>query len=156
MTWRIETVREGAVAPKDVFRLYTDPSTWSAWGHAVKWARSDGPLVEGGVVDVKADYGRVYHCRISQLVAGQALVLEVRPPLMMVTQTYVVEPTRGGSRIRHALEISGPLAGLTRLIGLPRAYQRRLDKEVGKLIDVAGRTEPTLGPATTTGLLATT
>ena len=77
-------------------------------------------------VDVKADYGRVYHCRISQLVAGRALVLEVRPPLMTVIQTYVVEPTPGGSRIRHALEISGPLAGLTRLIGLPRAYQRRL------------------------------
>ena len=156
MTWRIETVREAAVAPKDVFRLYTDPSTWSTWGHAVRWARTDGPFVEGGVVDVKADYGRVYHCRISQLVAGRALVLEVRPPLMTVIQTYVVEPTPGGSRIRHALEISGRLAGLTRLIGLPRAYQRRLDKEVGKLIDLAGRTESTVGPATTTGPVATT
>ena len=137
MSWTIETVREAPVAAADVFRLYVDPSTWTAWGHAVRWARADGPFVEGGVVDVKADYGRVYHCRISQLVDGRALVLEVKPPLMTVIQTYVVEPTSGGSRIRHALEISGPLAGLTRLIGLDRAYQRRLDKEVGKLIAIA-------------------
>lgn len=142
MTWTIETIREAPVAPAAVFRLYEDPSTWSAWGHAAQWARTDGPFVEGAVVDVKADYGRIYHCRISQLVAGRALVLEVKPPLMTVIQTYVVEPTADGSRIRHVLEISGPLAGTTRLIGLPGAYQKRLDKEVGKVIDLAGRPDP--------------
>ena len=137
MSWMIETVREAPVHPADVYRLYEDPSTWSTWGHAVKWARADGPFVEDAVVDVKADYGRVYHCRISLLVPGRVLVLEVKPPLMTVIQTYAVDPTPDGSRIRHALEISGPLAGATRLIGLKRAYQRRLDKEVGKLIAIA-------------------
>ncbi len=140
MTWTIETVREAPVAPADVFRLYEDPSTWSAWGHAAQWARTDSPFIEGAVVDVRADYGRVYHCRIRELVAGRALVLEVKPPFMTVIQTYVVEPTPSGSRVRHALEISGPLAVPTRLIGLPGAYKRRLDKEVGKVIDLAGRT----------------
>jgi len=137
MSWTIETVRETTAAPAEVFRLYEDPATWSAWGHAVRWARVDGPFVEDAVVDVKADYGRVYHCRITQLVAGRVLVLEVKPPLMTVIQTYAVGPTPGGSRIRHALAISGPLASATRLIGLPRAYQRRLDKEVAKLIAIA-------------------
>jgi uncharacterized protein YndB with AHSA1/START domain len=149
MTWTIETVREAPVAPDDVFQLYADPSTWSTWGHAARWARIDGPLVEGAIVDVKADYGRIYHCLISQLVAGRALVLEVRPPLMTVIQTYVVEPSPGGSRIRHALQISGPLAGPTRLIGLRRAYQRRLDKEVAKVIDKAERQEPATAPLPT-------
>jgi len=151
MTWTIETVREAPVAPADVFQLYADPSTWSAWGHAAQWARIDGPFVEGATVDVKADYGRIYHCLISQLVAGRALVLVVKPPLMTVIQTYVVEPSPGGSRIRHALEISGPLAGPTRLLGLPRAYQRRLDKEVAKVIEMARHrapTDPSLRPLT--------
>lgn len=28
MTWMIESIRDADVAPADVFRLYTDPSTW--------------------------------------------------------------------------------------------------------------------------------
>lgn len=146
MTWAVETVREAPVAPADVFELYADPSTWSAWGHAARWARIDGPFVEGAIVDVRADYGRTYHCLISRLVAGRALVLEVKPPLMTVIQTYVVEPSPVGSRIRHALEISGPLAGPTRLIGLRRAYQRRLDKEVARVIDKATGQRPAMAP----------
>jgi hypothetical protein len=137
VTWRIETVRNAAVAPADVFRLYVDTTTWSEWGHNAKWARASGPLVEGGTVEVRAGYGKVYPCRIGRLVAGHALELEVRPPLMTVVNTYEVEPTPGGAHIRHALEVSGPLAGVTRLIRLDRVYQGWLDKEVGKLIEMA-------------------
>jgi uncharacterized protein YndB with AHSA1/START domain len=72
----IESARDAAVAPADVFRLYADPSTWSEWGHNAKWARADGPLVEGGTVDVKAGYGKVYPCHIRSLVDGRSLVLE--------------------------------------------------------------------------------
>jgi uncharacterized protein YndB with AHSA1/START domain len=133
----IESVRDAAVAPADVFRLYVDPSTWSEWCHNAKWALADGPLVEGGTVDVKAGYGKVYPCRIRRLVAGRALELEVRPPLMTVINTYEVEPTTEGARIRHALEISGPLAGVTQLVRLDRVYQGWLDKEVAKLIEMA-------------------
>lgn len=28
VTWMIESIRDADVAPADVFRLYTDPSTW--------------------------------------------------------------------------------------------------------------------------------
>ena len=88
MTWIIESVRDAAVAPADIFRLYTDPSTWPAWGHNAKWAGADGPLVEGGTVDVKAGYGKVYRCLIRRLVAGRVIEIEVRPPLMKVIQTF--------------------------------------------------------------------
>lgn len=152
MTWMIETARDAVVAPADVFRLYADPSTWSEWGHNAKWARADGPLVEGGTVDVKAGYGKVYPCRIRRLVAGRLLELEARPPFMAVLQTYEVEPTVEGAHIRHALEISGPLAGLTKLIRLDRVYQGWLDKEVDKLIEMArspiGRHSPATGEPT--------
>jgi uncharacterized protein YndB with AHSA1/START domain len=134
----IETLRDAAVAPADVFRLYVDPSTWSEWGHNAKWARADGPLVQGGTVDVKAGYGKVYPCRIRRLVAGRLLELEARPPFMAVLQTYEVEPTAEGAHIRHALEISGPLAGVTKFVRLDRVYQGWLDKEVERLIQMAG------------------
>lgn len=137
VTWTIETVRDAAVAPEDVFRLYADPSTWSRWGHNAKWARASGPLVEGGTVDVRAGYGKTYVCRIRRLVAGRALVLEARPPLITVIQTYEVEPTAVGARIRHVLEISGPLSGPMKLARVNRVYQGWLDKEVGRLIEMA-------------------
>ena len=90
-------------------------------------------------VHVKAGYGKVYPCRIRRFVAGRALELEARPPLMRVLQTYEVEPTADGAHIRHALAISGPLSGVTWLIRLNRVYQGWLDKEVGRLIEMAAR-----------------
>jgi hypothetical protein len=126
-------------APRRRRDRHLPPATWSEWGHNAKWARADGPLVEGGIVDVKAGYGKVYPCRITRLVPDRALELQARPPFMAVLQTYEVEPTAEGSHIRHALEISGPLAGVTRLVRLNRVYQGWLDKEVERLIRRAGR-----------------
>ena len=149
MTWMIESVRDAPVTPAEVFRLYADPSTWSAWGHNAKWARAVGPLVEGGTVDVRANYGKVYPCRIRRLVADRALVLEVRPPMLTVTQTYEVEQKPGGARVRHALELSGRMSGILRLGGAPWFYQRLLDKEVGRVIEMASRRsgQPVVSPS---------
>ena len=75
VSWTIESVLESDVDPAAVFALYADPATWSRWGHNATWARSEGPLVEGGIVDVRAGYGTVYHCRIRRLEPGRALAV---------------------------------------------------------------------------------
>jgi hypothetical protein len=137
MSWTIESVREADVEPAAVFALYADPATWSRWGHNATWARADGPLVEGGVVDVRASYRTVYHCLIRRLEPGRALELVVRPALMTIINVYEVEPAASGARIRHAFEVSGPLASVTRLVGLDRMYQRRLDAEVAAVVRTA-------------------
>lgn len=155
MGWMIETVREAAVGAADVYRLYADPSTWSDWGHNAKWARADGPLVEGGIVHVRANYGKVYPCRIRRLVADHALELEARPPLLTVIQTYDVEERPDGVRVRHALELSGRLSGILRLGGAPWFYQRLLDKEVERVIELAGASRGSgVGPSTSDEALA--
>ena len=56
---------------------------------------------------------------------------------MTVVNTYEVTPTADGAHIRHALKVSGPLAGVIRLIGFDRAYQASLDKEVGRVVEMA-------------------
>ena len=138
MAWSIEAVREAAVDPQDVFALYADPTTWSSWGHNVRWARSDAPLEEGGTVEVQAHYRAVYRCRIRKLVRDRALELEVRPVGMLIINTYEVEPTSKGSRVRHALVLSGVLARPVRWIGLGRLYRRLLEREVRAMIELAG------------------
>jgi hypothetical protein len=153
VSWLIESVRDAPVDPVAVWRLYATPSTWPDWGHNAKWAGADGPLVEGGLVQVRAGYGKIYPCRIRRLVARRALVLEARPPLLKVIQTYEVDPTPDGAHIRHAIEISGPLAGPMWLIRANRVYQGWLDKEVAKLIAMArddpGTADPGQPPAET-------
>jgi hypothetical protein len=146
VSWTIETVREADVDPAAVFALYADPASWARWGHNATWARADGPLVEGGTVDVRAGYGTVYHCLIRRLDPGKALELVVRPAFMTIINTYEVEPTASGARVRHAFDVSGPLASVTRLVGLDRMYQRRLDDEVAAVIRVAAN--PDAAPAT--------
>ena len=137
MSWTIESVREADVDPAAVFALYADPATWSRWGHNATWARADGPFVEGGTVDVRANYRTVYHCLIRRFEPGRALELVVRPALMTIVNIYEVEPTARGARVRHAFEVSGPIASATRLIGLDRMYQRQLDEEVAAVIRIA-------------------
>lgn len=137
MSWTIESVREADVDAAAVFALYADPATWSRWGHNATWARADGPLAEGGIVDVRAGYRTVYHCRIRRFEPGHALELVVRPALMTIINTYEVEPVGSGARIRHALEVSGPIASLTRLAGLDRMYRRKLDEEVAEVARIA-------------------
>lgn len=53
MSWTIESIREADVEPDAVFALYADPATWSRWGHNATWAHADGPLADGGIVDVR-------------------------------------------------------------------------------------------------------
>ena len=145
MSWTIESVREADVEPDAVYALYADPATWNRWGHNATWARADGALVQGGTVDVRAGYGTVYHCLIRRLEPGRALELVVRPAFLTIINVYEVEPYGGGARVRHAFEVSGPLATVTRLVGLDRMYQRRLDDEVAAVVRLAanpGEPEP--------------
>jgi hypothetical protein len=137
MGYTIEATRVAAVDPRAIFDLYMDPSTWSAWGHNVRWARSDGPLAEGGTVDIRPKYPVTYHCRILRLEPDHLLRIEVRPVGLRIVNVYEVEPTDGGSRIRHAFEMSGPLSGPLRWLGVARLYRSSLDDEIGHCIEFA-------------------
>jgi polyketide cyclase/dehydrase/lipid transport protein len=137
MSYTIEATRDAPVDASTIFDLYLDPSTWSDWGHNVRWARSDGPLAEGGTVDVHPMYPVTYHCRVQRLVPGRLLRIEVRPIGLKIVNVYEVEPTDSGSRIRHALEMAGPLSGPLRWLGAARAYQRSLEDEIRHLIEFA-------------------
>lgn len=137
MSWAIAHAEEADVDPDAVFALYADPGTWSAWGHNATWAEAEGPMVEGGIVRVRAGYGTVYRCRIRRFEPGHALELVVRPALLTIINGYEVEPgSSGGSRVRHSFDVSGPLAAPTRLT-LRRVYQRQLREEVTAVIRLA-------------------
>jgi hypothetical protein len=139
VAWSIESVREAPLSPSEIFRFYVDPSTWGSWGHNTRWARADGPVVEGGTVHVKAGYGAVYAVRVLKLVPDRLIVCEIRPAGMIVTNSYEVEPIPAGVSIRHTINVAGPFAGPSRLLQFPRLYRRLLAREIRRLVALASR-----------------
>jgi hypothetical protein len=136
MSWSIESVREADLTPSDIFRLYTDPSTWGSWGHNTRSAEADGPVVEGSIVHVEAGYRKTWDVLVRRVDPERFIETEVRPPGLTVVQRFEVEPTATGVRIRHEIEVSGKAAGFTRLTMKP-FYRRMLEKETGRLVEVA-------------------
>jgi uncharacterized protein YndB with AHSA1/START domain len=140
MSWSIESVRESELTPAAVFRLYTDPSTWSAWAHNTRAAYADGPVVEGATVHVEAGYRKTWDVLVRRLDPDHFVETEVRPPGLVVIQRFEVLPTESGVRIRHEIEVSGKAAGFTGLTMKP-LYRRMLEQETGTLVQYARRTK---------------
>lgn len=137
MGYTIEATQEAPVDPAAIWALYMDPSTWAAWGHNVRWARAQGPLEEGATVDVRPKYPVTYHTRVLRLVPERLLRIEVRPIGMHIVNVYEIEPFEGGSRIRHAFEMSGPLSEVLRWLGIPRLYRASLHDEIRHCVEFA-------------------
>lgn len=148
MSWSIDSVREADLAPADVFKLYTDPSTWGSWGHNTRGAHADGPVTEGAIVHVEAGYRKTWDVLVRRIEVDRLIETEVHPPGLDIVQRFEVEPTASGVRIRHEIEVDGWAAGFTRLTLKP-FYQRALEKEVERLVDIArrvtGHEEPARG-----------
>ena len=136
MAWSIESVREAALTPADIFGLYMDPSTWGSWAHNTRGAHADGPLAEGSIVKVEAGYRRTWDVLVRRIDPDRFIETEVRPPGLTIVQRFEVEPTESGVRLRHEIEVSGKAAGFTRLTLKP-FYQRWLEKETGRLVEFA-------------------
>ena len=134
MPWSIEAVREADVSPAEVFRYYTDPSTWPRWGHNTRWAKIDGPYVEGATVHVRAGYEKVWPVTVLRVDPDHLVVNEVRPVGLVVINTFEVTPSATGSRLRHAIDVDGRFHRFYRLF-LPPLYRRLLQKECRRLVE---------------------
>jgi hypothetical protein len=140
VSWTIARTHEAALTPSQIFRFYTDPSTWGSWGHNTRWARATGPVVEGAIVEVKAGYGATLAVRLNRVVPDRLIVCEIHPVGMLVINTYEVEPINAGVRIRHSIEVDGRLAPLLALLQFRLLYRRLLDKEIRRLVALASDT----------------
>jgi hypothetical protein len=84
VTWSIESVREAELSPSEVYRLYAEPATWGSWGSNTRWARADGPVVEGATVEVRAGYGRSWPVLMARMEPDRFVECVIRPPMLTV------------------------------------------------------------------------
>jgi hypothetical protein len=137
MAWSIESILAADVAADDVFRRYADPASWRRWAHdtAAAAIRGQGPLRAGAIVEVRAAwYPVTWNVRILELLEGVRLVTLVRPPGVEIVSTYEVLPAPHGARLRHRIQVSGPLASAYGL--LRGSYRAILDRETRALADL--------------------
>jgi hypothetical protein len=136
MTWSIESVRETDLSPAEIYRIYSDPSTWGSWGGNTRHARADGPVGEGSIVHVTAGYGRSWPVLMRRMEPDRFVECVVKPPALTVVRRFELTSTAKGVRIRHEIEVSGRAATFTRLTLKP-IYARLLAKETRRLVEYA-------------------
>jgi hypothetical protein len=136
MSWSMIDAFDADVTPHDVFRLYADPSTWGDWAHNTKWGKATEALRPGARVDVRVrSYPYTYSVLVREIEEGRRIVCEVRPFGVTIVSTYDVTPLEGGSRLRHTIELSGPLERAYRLV--EGQYTRMLHEETRKVAELA-------------------
>lgn len=136
MTWSMVSEIEVDVAPGDVFRFYADPATWGDWAHNTKWGRATEALRPGARVDVRVrSYPYTYSVLIRDVAEGRHIICEVRPVGVTIVSTYDVIAIEGGSRLRHTIELSGPLERAYRLV--EGQYTRMLQEETRQVAELA-------------------
>ena len=137
MTWSMDNVLEAAVHPEDVYRYYTDPSTWGRWAHNTAWGRGTTPLEPGATVAVRVrSYPWTYSVRVRELEPGRRMVTEVHPFGVTITSTYEVTPTAQGARLHHTISLTGPLERLYEIV-TRRQYTRMLVGETSRVAALA-------------------
>lgn len=135
--WSIEAERDVDAPPSAIWDRYVDPATWPTWAHNTKRAAFDGPLALGMTGRVQPDRGPAQAVVVTSFEPGRILETEVRPPGARMTFSYAIAPTPGGGRVRHRIEMHGPLAQVYGLM-IKSRNARELREELERLATLVG------------------
>ncbi|HEX8391012.1 MAG TPA: SRPBCC family protein [Longimicrobium sp.] len=128
-TWSTEAVAESSATPREVWRLWSDPSTWNAWDPGVQRCTVQGPFRAGTRGTLRPAGGPAVAFVITGAVPERAFTTVARLPLTALEFEHTLEPlAAGGVRIRHQVRMRGVLTpllsrllGATLAAGLPHA-----------------------------------
>jgi uncharacterized protein YndB with AHSA1/START domain len=116
--------RQTQARPDRVWEIWSDTSTWSRWNPDVASMEPGRRLELGAETTMRTNAGRSHQMRVVALNPGRSFSLQTNPlPLSTFTFTCSVEPAPGGSTIRQAVQVSGPLGWLVSRTGGERVAQ---------------------------------
>jgi len=104
---------ETAATPAAVWPLYSDVSRWPQWDHDVEGVELDGPFVAGtrGTLHIGGQPPLPIH--LTEVTPNVSFSDETAMPDagILITFVHTLTPlASGGTRITHAVTISGPAA----------------------------------------------
>ncbi len=105
--------RETKASPDQVWKIWSDTSTWAKWSPDVLSVSLDGPFATSTTGEMRTKAGGKHHIRLDGVEPGQRFQLEtaVLPGSTFSFRCEVV-PFSGGSRISQEIGIAGPLAAV--------------------------------------------
>lgn len=133
---------ESTAPPSYFFARWADMATWPVWNTDTEWVRLDGPFATGSTGQLKPKGGPKVRFTVSEL-TDRSFVDVSRLVGARLTFEHAIDSTpAGGSAVRVAISISGPLARVWNAIlgkGLRSSVQADLDRLVATAeADAAG------------------
>ena len=120
--------------PASFFDRWADVATWPEWDSAIKWARLEGPFVEGATGVIKPQKGPPTKFVIERLDPNHAFVDVSRLPGARLTFSHLITGgSDSGCAIDVAISLSGPLAPIWKQLltkGFTTTTQINLDRLV--------------------------
>ncbi|MBZ4417195.1 SRPBCC family protein [Myxococcus sp. RHSTA-1-4] len=111
--WSFEHSEETKAKSSDVWRLYSDVSTWPRWDHGVEWVKLEGPFTQGTRGRMKPLGGEPVGIHLTEAVENERFSDETTLPQAVMRFEHTLTRGRGGkTRITHRVVIDGPLAEL--------------------------------------------
>ena len=111
MTWTGEHTLTTTAAAEAIWYRWTTLSTWSEDDPECRWARMDGPIVVGASGSLKST-GPASKFTFTELEPNRRMVFEIKLPLATLRLPHTMIESADGVTLTHAVEITGPLAGL--------------------------------------------
>ena len=104
--------------PNIIWDIWRAVSQWPQWDQEVSWSRLDGSFELWRAWRTPAAKRAKAKFVITSLVAGKSFTDETKLPLASLRFVHNLECIAGQTRVRHHIEIEGPLAWLfARLLG---------------------------------------
>jgi hypothetical protein len=142
-SWRVDASEISPGTPAQIWAWYADSNRTPNWDHLVVRRLINGKFETGTTGSNQGTGGPAFPWTFTDVQTNRQYTEVTTLPLGSLTATHVLTPVQSGTRIDHALIVSGPLAWLYRLV-LYSAFKTGIHEALHRLAVGAP-----LGPAPT-------
>lgn len=115
-SWRVDASEVSPATPEQIWAWYSDAPRTPNWDHLVTARLIKGPFATGTTGSNQSGGGPAFPWTFTDVETNRRYTEVTRLPLASLTATHVLTPVANGTRIDHALIVSGPLAWGYRLL----------------------------------------
>lgn len=134
--WTVQAETTTQARPQDIWKLWTDVSTWSRWSHDLEWSRLEGPFSKGTTGTLKPKGWPVSKFILTDIEEGKSFRDESFLPKTKITFSHHMKTEGSKVHIVHHVHVSGLLAPLLWLTMRPM-LKKGLPANVKRLVQMA-------------------
>ena len=134
---------ETTAAPENIWRLWTDVTTWSAWDGGLKSATLDDAFEMGAEGKIIPHRGSIVPFTVTGLAPETSSTFVTKLPFarLVIERSLMPLPDNNGTRFTHHVSFTGPLREIWGLV-LGRGFRKELPLTMAKLAKLAESKQP--------------